>query len=44
MRILTMKYLSLAVALLLVLAFPLADYSQGTVCPGTRGRNSADCS
>jgi hypothetical protein len=44
MKILTMKYLRLAAAVFVVLVFPVADRSQDTVCPGTCGRNSADCS
>jgi len=44
MRIVEMKYARLALAAVLALVFPMADHSQGTVCTGSCGRNSADCS
>jgi hypothetical protein len=45
MRVLTMKYFWLAVAVgVLVLVFPLADHGQNTVCTGTCGQPSAECS
>lgn len=39
-----MRYFRLAAAVVLVLIFPLADHSQNTICTGTCGQPSSECS
>ncbi len=39
-----MKYFRLALAVVVVLVFPLTDHSQNTLCTGTCGKPATDCS
>jgi len=44
MRSVPIKYFRLALAVALLLVFPLADYSQNTICTGSCGQPTAECS